>query len=110
MLLMSLLIPLQAFADTTVQSASNGSHTFKDNWTKTIQRTYRNSKCVLTYGYNRTAINEDMAYAYTDGAKHRSRIKNGNGWSNGPWKYANIWSDLEVRHKGSTVKYYHVWN
>ena len=36
--------------------------------------------------------------------------KNGNGWSNGPWKYANIWSDLEVRHKGSTVKYYHVWN
>lgn len=75
MLLMSLLIPLQAFADTTVQSASNGSHTFKDNWTKTIQRTYRNSKCVLTYGYNRTAINEDMAYAYTDGAKHRSRKK-----------------------------------
>ncbi len=108
-MLVALSIPMVVFADTTVQSYSNGSHTFSSSWNESKTITYSGATCVLTYGFNTTLINEDYAYAYTNGDIHRSRIVNGNGTHNGPWKAANVWSDKEVVHSGNSITYRHIW-
>ena len=111
-MLVVLSLPMVVFADTTVQSYTNGSHTFSKSWneSKTIDYEYETFyyECVLTYGFNTALINEDYAYAYTDGAIHRSRIINDNGTHNGPWVVANEWSDKEVTHSGTSIKYRHI--
>lgn len=109
-MLVALALPTFAMAESTVQKYTDGSHTFSKKWNESKTKyTSSGAKCVLTYGFNTTLINEDYAYAFTNGAIHRSKIKNGNGTYNGPWKVANEWSDKEVRHKGSSVTYYQTW-
>lgn len=109
-LLMVLSLSTVAFADTTVQSYSNGSHTFSNDWIESKTIYNDGAKCVLTYGFDTTLINEDLAYAYTNGAEHRSKIVNGNGTHYGPWQYANEWSDKEVIHNGTSITYSHIWS
>jgi hypothetical protein len=91
-----------SFADMTAKGTS-----FKQAWTKSITKTEPGGiRHILAYGYNTFLIHEDICYAYSNGYYHRAQIKNGNGTHNGPPRWANEgWSDLEVRHKGSTVTY-----
>lgn len=106
----SSLFTTVAMADTTVQSYTNGSHTFNAKWSESKTVTYKNSKNILTYGFDTTLINEDFAYAYSDGGYHYSRIVRAtNDIVDGPKKYANNWSDLEIRHKTKSVTYKHMW-
>lgn len=108
-LVIILSLPTVALAATTVQSYTNGGHTFTSDWVESKTLYYNGAKCVLTYGFDTTLINEDYAYAYTVGDIHRSKIYNSNGWHYGPWKYANYWSDQEVRHSGNSISYYQEW-
>ena len=108
-MLVVLALPCIASAETTAQSYTDGSHTFSKKWGESKTKYFRDAKCVLTYGFDTTAINEDYAFAFTVGSIHRSKIKNGNGWHTGPWKVANEWSDKEVRHKGSSITYRQTW-
>ena len=99
-----------AMADTTVISCTNGSHTFKDDWTEAKTVTYKNSQNILTYGFNTFLINEDFAYAYSNGDYHYSRIVRSTlDVVDGPKQYANYWSDLEIQHKTSSVTYKNMW-
>lgn len=111
-MLITLSFTTVAMAATTVQSYTNGSHTFSKDWSETKTKTHNGAKCVLTYGFNTFLINEDIAYAYTDGGRHHSRIINNNGNSthDGPTKVANEWSDIEVTHRGNSVTYRQIWN
>lgn len=97
-------------AESSMISVTNKtkSHTFKSAWKETVNKTSKTgSKHSLTYGFDTTLINEDYAYADSNGYQHRSKIVNGKGTYYGPKKWANDGrSDKEVRHKGSTVKYY----
>lgn len=96
-----------SFADSTLLSANNGTHGFSSSWSAT--KSSDNNRHHLTYGFDTTLINEDFAYANSISYIHRSKIINGNsnGPFYGPWKAANAgYSDKEVRHKGSSVKYY----
>jgi hypothetical protein len=93
------------FADSALLTASNGSNGFKKQWSATKKSS--NQRHYLTYGYDTTLINEDYAYANSIGYIHRSKIINGNGTHYGPKKAANSgYSDIEVRHKGTSIKYY----
>lgn len=108
-LMLTLGLTTSAFAsESSIISASNKSHKFKSAWSETIKKTSSTgSKHRLDYGYDTVLINEDYAYADSNGYRHRSKIVNGNGTYYGPKKWANDGrSDKEVRHKGSTVKYY----
>lgn len=109
-LVITSLFTTVAMADTAVMSYTNGSHTFNADWTESKTVTYRNSKNILTYGFNTFLIDEDFAYAYSDGGYHYSRIvRSINDVVDGPKKYANYWSDLEIKHKTKTVTYKHMW-
>ncbi len=91
----------------TQQSADSSGHTFYDDWNDITTKYLAYGQYLrLEYGYNTWFINEDMAYAYSDSNMHRSAISNGNGFFVGPWVTAREYSDLEVRHKGSFVRYY----
>ncbi len=108
-LLLMMSLATSAFAaESAMISTTNKtkSHTFKAKWNESV--TYvSGGKHYLDYGYNTRLINEDYAYANSNGYEHRSKIVNGNGTYYGPSKFANEgWSDQEVTHKGSTVKYY----
>ena len=93
------------FADSTLLSASNGSHGFKKEWSAVKKSSGK--KHILTYGYDTTLINEDYAYANSIGYIHRSKLTNGKGTYYGPKKAANGgYSDIEVRHNGKSIKYY----
>ena len=103
MMLMMLASTSVAFADSNLISASSTS--FKKSWT--LNKTASANKHRLTYGYDTFLINEDFANANSIGYIHKSKIVNGKGTFCGPKKTANDgWSDKEVKHKGSTVKYY----
>lgn len=112
MLLLALMLAVPTFAaESSAISASNKSpykHNFSKRWGETIKKTTSSGSVNrLQYGYNTRAINEDYAYANSNGYRHRSKIVNARGTYYGPKKWANEgWSDKEVRHKGSTVKYY----
>ncbi len=108
-MLITLSFTTVAMAATTAQSYTNGSHTFSKDWSETKTKTYNGYKCVLTYGFNTFLINEDTAYAYTDGNFHFARIVNGNGTHEDNYKSANVWSEIEVTHKGSSVTYKNMW-
>lgn len=61
----------------------------------------------MAYGFDTFLINEDYAYADSNGVRHRSKIINARGAFIGPKKWANQGrSDLEVWHKGSRVRYF----
>lgn len=111
-LLLTLSLTTSAFAaESSIISATNKTpkaHTFKSAWGETIKKTSATgSKHRFDYGYDTTLINEDYAYADSNGYQHRSKIVNGNGTYYGPKKWANDgYSNKEVRHGGSTVKYY----
>lgn len=94
--------PIRVFATESVTYSGS----FSDKWTKFHSVDLKNgTKVRITYGFNTFLINEDTIQAYNDGYKHRARIMNGNGTHYGPWKYANDYSDLEVRHSGTKVTY-----
>ncbi|WP_084813872.1 hypothetical protein [Desulfitobacterium sp. PCE1] len=104
-----LVFPAASYAETTLVHASkSGSGYFISNWMESKQASYSGSTEKLDYGFNTFLINEDIAYAYSNGSRHAAKIVNGNGEHYGPWKWANDWSDLEVRHAGNTVNYYSV--
>ena len=105
-----LSIPSFASADTIVIDEDKRTKDFSDKWVLSTTVYEQGAKCVLTWGYNIILINEDYAYSYTVGNRHYSRIKNSRGTHTGPVKYANEWSDLEVRHGGSNPRYYQVWD
>lgn len=110
MLILTLALPSTAMAYTCVIDVSNGSHTFSKDWSASKSVKYKDVECRLDYGFNTFLINEDTAASYTVGNEHRSRIKNNNGTHYGPWKRANDFSDTQVRHSGSTIRYYMDWN
>lgn len=108
LLMMSLATSAYA-AESAMISTTNKtkSHTFKADWSESVKKVGGDGTHYLDYGYNTFLINEDYAYANSNGYEHRSKIVNGNGTYYGPAKFANEgWSDQEVTHKGSTVKYY----
>ena len=108
-MLVVLSLPTVALAETTVQNYTNGTHTFSSSWKESKTITYNGAQCVLTYGFDTTLINEDYVYAYTNGAIHRSKVKNSNGTYYGPYVVANAWSDQEVVHAGASITYSHLW-
>jgi len=108
-LIFILISPSEAIAFTNIQSYSNENHTFTSSWSESKTINYSGSTCVLTYGFDTTLINEDYAYAYSNGSLHRSKITNYNGSFFGYWVYANDWSDKEVTHRGTSIYYYHQW-
>jgi|LSQX01.2.fsa_nt_gb hypothetical protein len=104
-----LAFPVASFAETTLIHASrSGSSYFISDWMDREEESYSGSREILDYGFNTFLINEDIAYAYSNGSQHAAKILNGNGAHYGPWVWANDWSDLEVRHSGNTVNYYSV--
>ena len=100
-----------AYTYSTILYATSSGHSFSDDWSSFKEKTITvpaTSYNKLTYGFNTTLIYEDYAYAYSDGYLHRARIHNDRGYFNGTVVSATTgWSDLEIRHKGSLVKY---WN
>lgn len=102
--------PTAAFADIIVQSETNGSHDFSDDWSDSETIYYSGYKCILNYGYNTFLINEDCAYAFTAGDIHFSVIQNSNGFHYGPPKAVSLWSDKEVMHAGNSVNYFQYWD
>ncbi|MHB8073295.1 mediterrocin family bacteriocin [Desulfosporosinus fructosivorans] len=108
-LCLSLAFPVTVYAESTLVHASrSGSSYFIDDWTDKATASYSGSTEKLDYGFDTTLINEDVAYAYSDGSRHCARIKNGSGTHNGTWVWANDTSDLEVQHSGTTVNYYSI--
>lgn len=103
---MALSLSAVAFAGSYSKTYSGS---FASDWSKTVDTNVNGARLVLTYGYNTSFINEDTAYSLYYGAQHRSKIKNGNGTSYGPSVSAYEWSDLEIRHKGSSVTYSCSW-
>lgn len=104
---LSLAFPVALHAETTLVNASrSGSSYFINDWTARATASYSGSTEILDYGFNTFLINEDVAYAYSNGSRHAAKILNGNGAKYGPWVWANEWSDLEVQHSGNTVNYY----
>lgn len=108
------VFPANSFAGAWSQTY-NGS--FKKKWSLFKKWDYdytsgnnAGRKIRITYGFNTAFINEDTLQAYDNGDRHRARIKNGNGTHYGKWKYANDYSDLEVRHSGKSVTYSNVTN
>ncbi len=86
----------QAFAST--YSYSNNS--FSKAW----QKTGSGSNWSMTYGFNKSAINEDYAHGIHSSTSHTTIIKNANGQyskSASKGKYANV----DVRHAGNSVTY-----
>ena len=108
MMILILAMTQTAFAsEASLLSATSSGKSFSKAWQAT-KSSNTGGKHILTYGYNTTLINEDYAYAYSNGWKHRSKVKNDRETFKGPIKWANDgWSDIEVRHKGSSIKY---WN
>lgn len=95
-------------AETSIIPVSNHTkgHDFKSKWMEPVKKVQGGTH-TLNYGYNTFLINEDVAYADSNGYIHRAKIVNANGTHYGPKRAANAGtSDQEVRHKGSTVKYY----
>lgn len=81
------------------------SGSFSSDWTNSAQTTANGATLVLSYGFNTFLINEDCASSLYYGSDHHPRISNGNGTFDGPTRQAHEWSDLEIRHSGSTVTY-----
>lgn len=108
-LCLSLAFPAALQAETTlVHTGRLGSSYFISSWMDTETASYLGSTETLDYGFNTTLINEDVAYAYSNGSRHCARIKNGSGTHNGTWVWANDTSNLEVQHSGTTVDYYSI--
>ncbi|NBJ16535.1 MAG: hypothetical protein FNP40_13435 [Dehalobacter sp. 4CP] len=108
-LCLSLALPVASFAESTLVNASrSGASYFITPWTDYATKSYLGSTERLDYGFNTFLINEDVAYAYSDGSIHCARIKNGSGTHNGPMVVAREDSNLEVQHSGTTVNYYSI--
>lgn len=106
---LSLAFPVASYAESTLVNASrSGSSYFINDWMDRATASYSGSTEILDYGFNTTLINEDVAYAYSNGSRHSAKIVNGNGASYGPLVWANDTSYLEVQHSGNTVNYYSV--
>lgn len=104
---LSLAFPAALHAESTLVNASrSGASYFINDWMDRATASYLGSTEILDYGFNTFLINEDVAYAYSDGTLHAAKILNGNGPYYGPWVWAREWSELEVRHSGDTVNYY----
>lgn len=101
------------FAMSSLSFAGSFSRTysgsFASDWTNSAQTTINGATLVLSYGYNTFLINEDCASSLYYGSYHNSRIKNANGTFNGPLIQAHEWSDLEIRHSGTSVTYYSIY-
>lgn len=105
-LTMVMALSISSFAG-SISRTYSGS--FASDWMNSVDSMENGSKVVLTYGYNTSFINEDMAYSLYYGAEHRSKIRNGSKTAYGPKQRAGEWSDLEIRHSGSSVTYYSTW-
>jgi hypothetical protein len=105
-----LMFPVVSFAGEKVliQASRSGSSYFTSDWMDRKTASYDGSTEILDYGFNTFLINEDIAYSYSNSCEHASKITNGTGTHYGQWRWANQWSDLEVRHSGNTVHYYSV--
>lgn len=101
-----LSISLASFAGAVTRTYSGS---FSDDWTKSVETNINGSTDVLTYGFNTFLINEDFAYSLYYGDYHRSKVSNGNGSHYGQQKQAGEWSDIEVRHSGSSITYSSIW-
>ena len=86
-------------------SATSSGKTFDKTWAMTKNSGYAK----LEYGFHKGISSKDVAYANHSKDKHNSAIKNGSGRSVGPTKNAGTWSDLEVKHSGSSITYYCEW-
>lgn len=97
-----IILPVFETADAAEVSASY-SGSFEKAWEKSKSTT--DGAGVLTYGYNTRFINEDYSHGYHATKSHYVTVSNDNGsftsGNVGKGKTAKI----EVRHKGSTVRY-----
>lgn len=108
-LCLSLTFPVAVQAESIlVQASRSGASYFINDWTARATASYLGSTEILDYGFNDTLINEDVAYAYSNGSRHAAKIVNANGAKYGSWEWANYTSYLEVQHAGDTVYYYSV--
>jgi len=106
---LSLAFPAASYAESTLVHASrSGASYFINDWTATATASYLGSTEILDYGFNTFLINEDVAYAYSDGSIHCARIRNGNGTKSGSFVVARETSNLEIQHSGTTVDYYSI--
>lgn len=85
------------------------SGSFASDWTNSAQTTVNGATLVLSYGYNTFLVNEDCASSLYYGSYHNARIRNSSTTIDGPSVPAGEWSDLEIRHSGTTVTYYSIY-
>ena len=90
------------------------SGAFDDDWSlsavDTVFTTGSYFTVRLAYGFNTLLINEDCATSYCNGTSHHASVYNANGLHEGPEKYANEYSDIQVRHSGAVVTYASVYD
>ena len=60
---------------------------------------------VLTYGYNKAAINEDYAHGYHATKTHYASVSNSNGSHTSGNVGKGKTAKIEVRHSGSNISY-----
>lgn len=96
----SVAIPNAAEA-ASVSAYYSGS--FKTAWEKS-KSSYDNAG-TLSYGYNTAWINEDYAHGYHSKNDHYASVSNGNGSFTSGNKGAGKVAKIEVRHKGSSIRY-----
>lgn len=97
-------VTTSAFADSYSRTSSGSSQNFSASWMLEDPRgsgtTYRN----LQFGYNKFAIDEDVAKTYSQSTSHTATITNTNGTYNQNTS-AGSWTNLQVRHAGNNVTY-----
>lgn len=67
-------------------------------------------KMTIYYGFNTLLINEDVCTSICEGWGHNARIINGRGTFDGPTRVSNEYSDIQVRHSGTSVTYVGIYN
>lgn len=98
------MLSLGAFAAPSFASISKTvSDNFKSSWE--LSATGDNGKAVLTYGFNTFLISEDFARAYHSSKNHYASIKNKNGEYSADTVKDGKWSEIEIRHVGSSITY-----
>ncbi|MGY3723807.1 hypothetical protein SAMN05421767_10297 [Granulicatella balaenopterae] len=64
-----------------------------------------NGKATMTYGYNTRLVDEDYVWAKHSTKHHYASLYNGKGWHTGKGVRAGKLSRVDVRHRGTLVKY-----
>lgn len=88
-------------------TATNGNRKFNSDW----QASETKGDAKITYGFNKTLIDEDYVWAKHSKSSHYASIYQAYNqkWYNSSSVTKGKTAKLEIKHKGSTIKYRCSW-